>query len=273
MKFVQITDTHMVPPGLRLWGLDPRARLEACVADINAHHKDAELCVITGDLAHKGQIEAYQAFRECISALKLPCHLMIGNHDDRETFRRAFPAAECDGHGFVQSVVETSAGRFVLTDTHEPGAGWGSYCERRRGWLKQRLDEAGDEPVYLFMHHLPFDVGIPCLDAIGQRDAAGIAELLAPYRNIRYIFFGHVHRPIVGSWQGFPFSALRGTNHQVPFDLETVTPVPKDQAAPAYAVVLLDDVQTVVHFHDYLEDSTLDPHGDPYAPAPARASG
>ena len=35
MKFVQITDTHMVPPVLRLWGLDPRARLEACVADIN----------------------------------------------------------------------------------------------------------------------------------------------------------------------------------------------------------------------------------------------
>ncbi len=36
MKLIQITDTHLVPPGERLYGLDPRARLEACIADVNA---------------------------------------------------------------------------------------------------------------------------------------------------------------------------------------------------------------------------------------------
>ena len=30
-----------------------------------------------------------------------------------------------------------------------------------------------------------------------------IAELLAPYRNIRFIFFGHVHRPIAAEGPGF----------------------------------------------------------------------
>lgn len=273
MKFIQITDTHLASPDTLLWGLDPRARLEAGIADINAHHTDAELCVITGDLVHKGKLGAYEVLRECLSVLELPYHLMIGNHDDRETFCRVFPDARCDEHGFVQNVVHTSAGHFVLTDTHEPRVAWGSYCARRRAWLKERLDEADEEPVYLFMHHVPFDIGIPSLDAIGQRDSAEIAELLAPYRNIRFIFFGHVHRPIAGSWQGFAFSTLRGTNHQVPFDLETLKPVPKDQAAPAYGVVFLDDSLTVVHFHDYLEDSTLDAHGDPYAPDPARVSG
>lgn len=121
MKFVQITDTHIVPPGLLLWGLDPRERLEACIADINAHHGDAELCVITGDLVHKGEAGAYEVLRECLSALRLPYYLMIGNHDDREAFRHAFPNMECDKHGFVQNVVETRAGRFILCDTHEPG--------------------------------------------------------------------------------------------------------------------------------------------------------
>jgi 3',5'-cyclic-AMP phosphodiesterase len=35
MKLIQITDTHLVGPGLRLYGLDSRARLDAAVADIN----------------------------------------------------------------------------------------------------------------------------------------------------------------------------------------------------------------------------------------------
>jgi len=36
MKLIHITDTHLVGPGLRLYGLDPSARLNAAIADINA---------------------------------------------------------------------------------------------------------------------------------------------------------------------------------------------------------------------------------------------
>ncbi len=43
--------------------------------------------------------------------------------------------------------------------------------------------------------------------------------------------------------------------------------------APAYGAVLLDNSQTVAHFHDDPEASTLDRHGDPYAPAPAASAG
>ena len=46
MKFVHITDTHLVPRR-RLYGLDPKARLGAAVGDIRRHHADAELVVVT----------------------------------------------------------------------------------------------------------------------------------------------------------------------------------------------------------------------------------
>ena len=35
MKFLQLTDTHFVPPGEKLYGRDPRRTLNAAVADIN----------------------------------------------------------------------------------------------------------------------------------------------------------------------------------------------------------------------------------------------
>ena len=51
-KFIHLTDTHLANPGLKLYGLDPRARLDAAIADINQHQSDAAFAVVTGDLTH-----------------------------------------------------------------------------------------------------------------------------------------------------------------------------------------------------------------------------
>jgi Icc protein len=258
MKFIHVTDTHLVPSGQELHGLDPCERLEACIEDINRHHLDAVLCVITGDLAHSGQLEAYCDLKDCLSRLRLPFHLLVGNHDHRGRLLSTFPDLPVDENGFLQTVLETDAGLFFLLDTVEQGKGWGSYCEMRIGWLGENLKRAQGRPVYLFMHHPPFHVGLPSLDRIGLgADGIRIGEVVAAHQNIRHLFFGHVHRPIVGSWLGIPYSTMRGTNHQTPFDFESVEVVPKSHEQPAYAVVFLDDQQTTVHFHDYLDTSTV----------------
>jgi hypothetical protein len=46
MKFVHITETHLVARG-RLYGQDPKARRGAAVGDISRHHTCAELVVVT----------------------------------------------------------------------------------------------------------------------------------------------------------------------------------------------------------------------------------
>jgi len=269
MKLIQISDLHLVPPGVRLFGLDPQARLEAAIADINAHHGDAELCLFTGDLADHGTPEAYDALRETLAALRVPYRLTIGNHDDRTAFQRAFPEAPRDAHGFVQTVVTTGAGAIVVLDTHEPGQVSGSFCAKRQAWLRARLAEATGRPAYLFMHHPPLDIGIPSLDRIGLVDKQGFAAALegAGAGGVRQIFFGHVHRPVSGSWRGIPYAALCSLVHQVPFDLVTEDPVPYDHAPPAYNVILLDGENTVVHHHEFLDTSRLPPGTERYTKA------
>lgn len=257
MKFIQIADPHVVPDGERLHGLDPRERLEACIADINANHADAELCVVTGDVAHRGEAEAYAVFRECIAKLTVPWRLMIGNHDDREIFKQAFPETACDPNGFVQSSFNTSAGRFILLDTAEPGVHWGSFCEQRAAWLREELDAAGEEPVYLFMHHPPFEVYLPSIDNLRLRETGPLCAVLAGRSSIRHMFLGHVHRPIAGSWKGIPYTALRGTNHQTALDFNAVSPIPKSHEQPAYGIGFLNGETIAFHLHDYMDRSWL----------------
>lgn len=261
MKFIHITDTHLVPRGKELHELDPRARLDACVADVNANHGDAEFCVITGDLAHAGQIEAYENFKECLSKLRIPYHLLIGNHDNRQNFREIFPETARDDNGFVQSVLETPAGPFILLDTvietPEKGSHWGEFCDRRADWLKAQLVDSGGRAVYVFMHHPPFDIALPSVDNIKLRESGAFSTVVGEFSSIRHLFFGHVHRPVSGSWRGIPFSMLPGTNHQVAFDFDTISPVPKSHEPPGYGVVYVTPESVVVHTHDFLDKSAL----------------
>ena len=253
MKLIHLTDTHLVAEGLTLYGLDPRARLEAAIADINRNHGDAELAVITGDLTNWGEPAAYRCLQACLAGLSLPLVLLIGNHDQRTLFQESFPDALCDENGFVQGQRESEAGTLLFLDTNQPGTHAGWYCEARLAWLQARL-AALEGPIFLFMHHPPFRIGLAPMDRIGLVQAEAFREVVAPHAGrIRHLFYGHVHRPICGSWLGIPASTLRGTNHQVWLDLRNDGPaIPFSYEEPAYAVVLIDEETVVVHSHDYL---------------------
>lgn len=253
MKLIQISDLHIVAPGKKIYGLDPLQRLRACIADINTNHSDAECCVITGDLTDRGEVDAYRALRESLAQLHIPFHLLLGNHDHRDRFLEVFPESEQDSSGFVQYTRRTGIGDLLFLDTLDQGQGSGLYCERRREWLWQRLQESDGRPVYLFMHHPPFDIGITGLDAIRLMDPESFAAVTSDYSNIKHMFFGHVHRPVSGSWRGIPFSAIVSTNHQVGMDFKAprLTYFGGD---PGYNVVLLDQDVSVIHMHSYVEN-------------------
>lgn len=252
MKFIHLTDPHVISGGLPLYGRDPAAGLAAAIADINARHADAELVVVTGDLTNWAEQSSYQTVAELLRPLAIPCVLLLGNHDDRANFRKVFAHGMDDGAGFVQGVRETSAGTFVFLDTHEPGEAAGGFCAARRAWLETTLAET-DGPLFLFMHHPPFPVGIAYMDAIAVKQAEAFAEVVRPHAaRIRHLFFGHVHRALAGSWLGIPISTMRGTNHQVWLELtgrtDTIRTGPEQ---PAYGVVLVDEDRVLVHLHEY----------------------
>lgn len=109
MKFIHLTDTHVIGSGL-LYGQDPAERLRAAVASINSEHGDADFVVLTGDITHWGDAKAYAAFQTEIDKLTMPIHLMVGNHDDTPALVDAFPNVPRDPDGFVQASLTTPQG-------------------------------------------------------------------------------------------------------------------------------------------------------------------
>lgn len=252
MKFIHVTDLHLTAPGRQLWGLDPHARLKACLEDIGRHHGDARFCAITGDLAESGEPAAYRALREALEEMPMPCHLMMGNHDERSAFRAVFDRHPVDANGFVQDARHEEEGAFLFLDTLKgPPSSAGVYHDDRKAWLSAQLDRAEGRPVYLFMHHPPFAIAHPLMDLIRLEEPDAFHALLAGH-DIRHIFFGHAHRTISGHWRGISYSALPALNHQLPLVGGSVPTVYSREPA-MYSVVHLEDDRLIVHSDAFLD--------------------
>ena len=252
MKILQLSDLHLTGSDSLLFGRDPQAQLNAAVDSILRDHADAAFCVLSGDLADAGSDSAYAALAAITARLPMPVYPMVGNHDERAALLRAFPSLRTDASGFVQTAIDTPHGRFLLLDTLDPGKPSGAYCTQRQAWLRQQLDDKSEQDYWIVMHHPPLAVGIPSMDQYALQDPQTFHALLAPHQaKIRHMFFGHLHRPIGGTWHGIPFSVVRSPNHQVALDMHTTPEVPGCHEAPGYGVVLIDDTSVVVHHHDF----------------------
>ena len=257
MKVIHLTDPHLVPPDKVLWGLDACKRFDRCLSDIERWHSDADFCVISGDLTDKAEPEAYQWLKERLGRFGLKTFLMVGNHDGRAAFQAAFPDHPSDDEGFVQHAFNTEHGVILLLDTHKGGGvSEGQYCSARHDWLSAELKRAGDRPVYIFMHHPPFNIGIPYMDRIKLEEPEAFADTLKSHTNVRHIFFGHVHRTVYVNWQGISCTSLPGTNHQIPLVRDSVG-TDYSQEPTGYGVVLIEKDQVIVHSDACLDRSPL----------------
>jgi len=257
MKFVVLTDTHFVAPGRRLYALDPAARLSAAVETINCDHPDIAFVIVAGDLAHWGDLAAYQALQESLAALHAPVISMMGNHDRRAPFRATFTDADDDGNGFVQSARRFDAATVITLDTlaEDQNTHAGRLCAARLGFMERALRQApADRPVLLFQHHPPLALGLPHMDPIMLQDSEQEWQVFRRSRAPDFMFFGHIHRPVSGRWRGIPFHIQRAVSHQVAFDLTISAYVPGTHEPPDYALVTVNGGDIVILQRSFLYD-------------------
>ena len=241
MKIIQITDTHLVPSGTVVNGVDPEKQLRAVVADMLEKHADADLLVMTGDLCNDGEPEAYALLKDILAPVPFEVRLLLGNHDRRPEFAAAFPEQPRDANGYIQSATDTPFGRLLFLDSHEAGVIGGVYGADRLAWLDTALAEAGDAPVTVFIHHPPMETGIRHFRDIGMHDdGALMCRLAAHPAGVRHILFGHIHIPMAGtSAEGIAYSAGQSCAHRFITDIDLPDPF-WTGGNPCYRIVTLD---------------------------------
>ena len=157
-----------------------------------------------------------------LARLTAPAYVIPGNHDDRGRMLAAF-----DDHGylpregeFLHYVVEDHPLRLIGLDTVIPGEVGGIMCEARLAWFEARLAEAPERPTLAFMHHPPFETGIPFFDKIGCRGGAAMGAIIQRNPQIEAVLCGHVHRAITLKWHGTVIEVAPSPGYQYPLQLQ-----------------------------------------------------
>jgi Icc protein len=195
-------------------------RLQQAIAHLTRLPAAPHVVLITGDCVDDGGVAEYQRFRDLLRPLTMPVFVIPGNHDNRDHLREMFgPQGTAALPGFVQYVVEEWPVRLIALDSHIPGQGGGKLCAERLGWLEQRLAEAPDRPTVIFLHHPPFQTGLPLLDQLGLAGADALGALVARYPNVERILAGHVHSAMQRRFYGTLAMTCPSTAFQLVFDL------------------------------------------------------
>lgn len=252
MKLVHLSDLHLGTQGELVLGRDVEARVAATFRRVAARHADAALCLISGDLAHRGDAQAYATLAGKLPLLGMPVALAMGNHDDRDA--AAAPLMlERDADGHVQYVRDLPDGwRLIVLDTNSGADSVvGTLCGRRLDWFAAALAQARGARLVVAMHHPPCAVGIPALDPHAATGGDTMLRLLREAGG-GHVLYGHHHRPsFVALAGGVTLSTVPAVGFQFALELERMTVTGVDEPA-ACAVVLADADSVVVHL-DHIE--------------------
>lgn len=251
LKFIVLSDLHVVPEGQVSVTLDTGARLEQALEAINARYGDADFCVIAGDLADEGEAPAYIRLKRILDRMPIPVYLTLGNHDDRSSFLSIFGAGEIGATGKIDRVIDAKGYRIILLDSSEPGRVDGVLSTGQIEWLRLRLAEAIDRPVIVIIHHNANALHVES-DDIRIVDASPFLAALKTHPDVRQVIAGHVHLTSTAVWQGIAFTTLAGGHYYCTVDQPTV-PMRRRDGPGQLAYVVGTSDSTTVHFDNYID--------------------
>ncbi|HSO06124.1 MAG TPA: phosphodiesterase [Pelomicrobium sp.] len=233
----QASDPHVTVPGVLMGGrVDTSALFARCVERLAALDPPPDLVILSGDLANTGKPEEYQHLRRLLTGFQLPFRLMVGNHDDRDALRDAFPehAYLREDPRYVHCAFDAGPLRVLLLDTLDPGRDAGTLDAARLAWLAAQLDAEPRVPTLVFMHHPPFATGLAAMDAMRCDHADELERLVRRHGQVHVVACGHVHRPVVTRWAGALAMTAPSTAHQIDLDLGADAPPRYTLEPPAF---------------------------------------
>ena len=163
---LHLSDLHLVGgPGTLHGSVDSAARLKEICEQIIASRIRPEAIIFTGDLADKGELEAYERLREMIEPLRARArrqgHLGHGQPRQPGQLPSAFADASAASKPRTPWTAATSSTGCASSPStpRVPGYHHGELSESQLDWLAAELATPAPDGTILAMHHPP----VPCV--------------------------------------------------------------------------------------------------------------
>ncbi len=222
MLIIQITDTHIVSPNKKAYGIaDTANNLIHCVEAVNSLEPRPDVVLVTGDISNNGQYQQLSYAKAILDKLNAPYFVVPGNHDSRDGIRDIFGNLTCPatGNNFINYVIDQFEIRLIALDSTIPNKPGAEICKKRAAWLDQQLEQNSDKPTIIFMHHPPVKCSVLETDEDGFIGADRLGDIVEKYACIKAILCGHIHLQAHINWRNTIVSVAPSTGMRLMLDL------------------------------------------------------
>ena len=211
---LHLSDTHLLADGALLGaGIDTAENLRRTLEVVERMQVRPDAIVFTGDLADRGEPDAYRMLRDAVEPvaerLGAPIVWVAGNHDERPALRRGLLDLEPTEQP-VTGVWDLGGLRLIALDSTVPGWHHGDLDAQQLEWLAGILSAPAPLGTILALHHPPLPSHIALFDILELREQSRLAEVVAG-TDVRAILAGHLHYSTSGTFAGIPVSVAAAT--------------------------------------------------------------
>jgi len=199
LAWLHIGDLHITEAGAK-----NHRNLGRIVALANALRPGSlDFAVLPGDNADDGTAEQFQLVRDAVAPLRLPLHILPGDHDFKPRDLDAYYAVL--GAERLPCALSVKGHRCLFLDVVSAGTGGPDFRlgEDQLAWAERELEaaEAAGEGAAVFMHTYPADL---------REGAERLGALLARPQ-VLCVDMGHTHYNELANDGGTVFMATRST--------------------------------------------------------------
>lgn len=190
---VQISDCHLSGDRQQLIsGVNPYLTLTQVIEKIFNDGEPVDLLLLTGDLTHDGEAEAYSLLQELLDPLTIPYFWLPGNHDLSGNMHSA-----ARNPRLATKQILLPNWQILLLDSHVDNEINGLISQSELSWLATALKEHSDKYQAIFVHHHMLPVGCAWIDPQRIINAEQLLLLFDRSPRLRIVCNGHVHQ----EWQ------------------------------------------------------------------------
>lgn len=211
VRFIQLTDSHLFKHATEeLLGINTQRSFEQVLTEIQSSPFNYEFILATGDLVQDSSPEGYSRFCQGINTLDKMTFWIAGNHDFQPCMDEWLNEKQVN----LSPKKHILAGKYwqiLLLDSQVYGVPHGELGQYQLDWLQMKLAEYPDRHSLIVLHHHLLSTHSAWLDQHNLRNAEQLADLLAPFKNVKGILHGHIHQQVDDIWNGYPIMATPST--------------------------------------------------------------
>jgi Icc protein len=245
VQVLQFTDLHLVcDPEQELWGVNTYRQFTRAVQEAIAQYSRTDLVLLTGDLVHDPQIEAYRLLQGYVAQLPFPIYRIPGNHDDPRLIDKCLS----EGNLRSETTIRIGSWQIILLDSNAPAPAGGRLDKNQLQRLEEALSAYPDHYSLVCLHHHPVPIKSPWMDAMALVNPEEFFQVLDRHPQVQAVIWGHIHQEFDSRRQGVRLLGTPSTSTQfVPY----CDHFQKDDLGPGFRWLLLHPdgrLETRVHY-------------------------